>query len=89
VIRALFWATVAAATVTAPAWIPAVAHSETPGRHFNVCYALRHGAPIVDIETSLVAAGYSAVDAGTLAGRMLRDHCPEQIDNVARQVGYE
>jgi hypothetical protein len=65
------------------------AHAETPDQHFNVCYALRHGAPIVDIETSLVAGGYTAADAGVLAGRMLRDHCPEMINEVAAQVGYE
>lgn len=85
-IRALFWSIVAAATVTAPVWIPAIARAETPDRHVNVCYALRHGATIDTIESSLLTAGYSPTAAGGLAGRMLRDHCPDQIDNV-RQAG--
>jgi hypothetical protein len=88
-IRCLFWAVAAAATITAPVWIPALAHAETPHHQLNICYALRHGTNIVDIEKSLLTAGYAPADAGALAGRMLRDHCPDQIDNVARQVGYE
>lgn len=88
-IRCLFWALLAAAVITCSAWLPALAHAETPGQHVNVCYALRHGDRVLDIETSLVAAGYTEFDAGALAGRMLRDHCPDQIDNVATQVGYE
>jgi hypothetical protein len=65
------------------------AHAETPDQRVNVCYALRHGVNVVDIETRLAAAGYTPTDAGTLAGRMLRDHCPELINEVAKQVGYE
>lgn len=87
--RELFWAVAAAATVTAPVWVPALARAETPAHHYNVCYALRHGANIDTIETSLLTTGYSAAAAGTLAGRELRDHCPDQIGNVTRQVGYE
>lgn len=87
--RELFWAVAAAATVTAPVWVPAIARAETPAHQLNICYALRHGAQVVDIETSLLATGYSPAAAGTLAGRELRDHCPDQIDNVTRQVGYE
>lgn len=86
---ALFWGAVAAVVVTASQWVPAVAHAETPGQHVNVCYLLRTGSRVADIEYRLVADGYTRENAGALAGRMLRDHCPDQIDNVAKQVGYE
>lgn len=87
--RELFWATTAAVTITAPIWIPAAAHAQTPSQHLNVCYALRHGERVIDIENALIAAGYTPSDGGSLAGRMIRDHCPDQIDNVEQQVGYE
>lgn len=83
----IFWGILAGAIIAAPSlWR---AHAETPDRHVNVCYALRHGANVADIENALTAAGYPPADAGTLAGRELRDHCPDQIDNVTGQVGYE
>jgi hypothetical protein len=65
------------------------AHAQTPTEQVNICYALSHGINVVDIETRLTANGYSPTDAGVLAGRELRDHCPELINEVARQVGYE
>lgn len=55
--------------------------------HFpNVCAELRSGATLLDIETSLLTAGYSESDAGTFAGNTIRAHCPEQIPIVLAQI---
>jgi hypothetical protein len=53
---------------------------------FDVCAALRNGTSLATIEATLEARGYSASNAGALAGITIRQHCPDQTANVMAQV---
>jgi hypothetical protein len=52
----------------------------------NLCSDLRNGMPLVDIETMLLARGYTDGDAGTFTGHMVLQHCPDQVENVRGQL---
>jgi hypothetical protein len=52
----------------------------------NLCSDLRNGMPLVDVETLLLARGYSASDAGVFTGRMVLEHCPDQRGSVVAQA---
>jgi hypothetical protein len=79
--RALL-AALAASTIA----LAAPAHAARVVTTFDICAALRHGASLGVIESTLTAGGYSSSDAGALTGRTVRDHCPDQISNVTAQV---
>src|SRR3978361_1294954 len=73
-------ALVATLTLAAPAQAAA-----TDSR-YDICAALRSGASLAAIETTLEARGYNATNAGVLTGTTIREHCPDQTANALAQV---
>jgi hypothetical protein len=52
----------------------------------NLCTDLRHGMALADVETLLLARGYSGWDAGAFTGRMVLEHCPDVKASVVGQA---
>jgi predicted PurR-regulated permease PerM len=76
----------AAAAVAALLALAAPAQAATVDSRFDICAALRNGTSLASIETTLEARGYSATNAGALAGTTIRQHCPDQTANVMAQL---
>ena len=76
----------AAAAVAALLTLAAPAQAATVDSRFDICAALRNGTSLASIETTLEARGYSATNAGALAGTTIRQHCPDQTANVVAQL---
>jgi hypothetical protein len=76
----------AAGALAAALTFAAPAQAASIDSRFDVCAALRSGASLATIEATLEARGYSASNAGTLAGITIRQHCPDQAANVMAQV---
>lgn len=62
------------------------ASASSPSVSVNVCRELANGIGLAALEMELGAAGYSAPDAGTYAGNVIREHCPELIPFVKAQL---
>ncbi len=75
-----------AAALAAVLTLAAPARAATVDSRFDICAALRNGTSLASIETTLEARGYSATNAGALAGTTIRQHCPDQTANVMAQL---
>jgi hypothetical protein len=62
------------------------AHAASIDYFPNLCSDLRNGMPLADVETLLLARGYTEHDAGTFTGRMVLEHCPDQRGLVMAQA---
>lgn len=80
----------AAAAALAPLLtVAATAQAATINNRFDICAALRSGASLASIETTLEARGYSASNAGTLTGMTIRQQCPDQAAGVMAQLARQ
>lgn len=76
---------VGAALITALT-LAAPAEGASVNSRYDICAALRNGASLAAIETSLEARGYNATNAGVLTGNTIRQHCPEQAPKAMAQA---
>jgi hypothetical protein len=83
--RYLFWAAVCGAVIGGASFIPK-ANAASGDSFPNVCVMLRSGASLVQIETTLLARGYTDAQAGAFTGQTVIAHCADQIPNVRRQL---
>lgn len=83
--RYIFW-TVLTGLFLGAIGASAEARAESVEYFPNLCVELRSGAHLVDIESSLLVRGYSDWDAGAFLGRTVKEHCPDQINNVLAQI---
>ena len=81
-----FWLLLLGAITGFAVWFSIPAHSASIDYFPNLCADLRNGMPLGDVETLLLARGYSDWDAGAFTGEMVRDHCPDQRDSVVAQA---
>jgi len=81
-LRTLIFAAATAASLTLAAPVQAA----TINSRFDICAALRSGASLAAIETTLEARGYSASNAGALTGTTIRQQCPDQAAKVMAQI---
>ena len=77
---------VAAAGLAALLAVAAPAQAASVDSRFDICAALRNGASLATIESTLEARGYNATNAGTLTGTTIRQHCPDQAAGVMAQL---
>lgn len=97
-IRYLLWAIVAAATVTAPVWIPAIAHADpaefeptvvayTMAHAHDICTQLAADPNNDGVQTAglrIVNSSHLTVEqAGQVIGLSVRTHCPQWAPQVA------
>jgi hypothetical protein len=69
--------------------LTAPAQAATIDARFDICTALRNGASLATIETTLEARGYSASNAGALTGTTIRQQCPDQAAGVMAQLARQ
>jgi hypothetical protein len=75
-----------AAALAAGLTFAAPARAASIDTRFDICTALRDGASLATIESTLAARGYSASNAGALTGITVRQHCPDQAAGVMAQL---
>jgi hypothetical protein len=62
------------------------AHAASVESPVSICFALREGASLASIESTLLAQGYTETDAGVLTGQQVREHCPDMTQVVLKQI---
>ena len=67
----------------------APAHAAMIDSRFDICSALRNGASLASIETTLEARGYTASSAGALTGTTIRQQCPDEAAGVMSQLSHQ